>query len=103
MFANPRTFSQLTASFIAARSLGIHRLPFYTSSREIVFTPIYFVLLLADRFTKNDSSRMSSSLLIGYLPRFTMSMNVSELLRLQVMPDLNQLCHHKFGLTSLCK
>ena len=31
LFADPRTFSQLTASFIAARSQGILRSPFVTS------------------------------------------------------------------------
>ena len=31
LFADPRTFSQLTASFVAARSQGILRSPFVTS------------------------------------------------------------------------
>ena len=31
LFADPRTFSQLTTSFVATRSLGILRSPFVTS------------------------------------------------------------------------
>ena len=46
MFANPRTFSQLTASFIVARSLGIRRLPLFAFSREIVFTQFTYTLLI---------------------------------------------------------
>ena len=34
LFADPRNFSQLTTSFFASRSLGIHRSPFSTFSRE---------------------------------------------------------------------
>ena len=46
LFADPRTFSQLTASFVAARSQGILRSPFVTS---LVVNHIYW-LSSADTF-----------------------------------------------------
>ena len=78
-FANPRTFSQLTASFIAARSQGILRSPFVTS---LVVNHIYWLspadtfVLLYEKVVPNFLQTIFSDL---FLPLSFLSQYFNEL------------------------
>ena len=74
LFADPRSFSQLTTSFFASESLGIPHTPFLTSFRFTYVLVARYTLVYLKLFTTYFSTYFSSmsmnSLLVYSLLRF---------------------------------